>query len=513
MFVGVGASRVRDMFESAKREARLQILAIHARGVPLADDVDLTRVAALTIGFSAADRENLVNEAALAAGSRGQKRVTMTDVQKAGDKVVLGTERRTVLQGEEKKIIAYHEAGHALAATLLPHADPPQKVTIVPRGRSLGATEQLPPEERHNLLESYLRARLGVALAGRTTERIVFGETSSGAEQDLKQAPNALRYNLRMGTRTTRILGAAAALLVAATASCAHAPPAAVAKAGGPPPATRPAEASDAKQQDLMMFVLGNVEFLLLHEVAHLLIAEKDFPIVGPTENAADYIATWALLNEKPFDPNQQDRPLRFLLSAANAFAVAWRSALDSGAPLPYWGEHALSIQRYYQITCLLYGSNPTTFARIPEIAGLPPARAAGCVDEYRRTDKAIRWLIATYGRKPSDPPPPRTTVEFEPPKTLVSERVAAELESQQLLERTADRLNAQFTLARPFKLVVRSCGRPEAAWMPGSRELVICYELMDYIYALGLGQDANRLSVPLPRTPHAASTSARIPR
>ncbi len=307
-----------------------------------------------------------------------------------------------------------------------------------------------------------------------------------------------------------RLLGPAAALLAAVTSSCAHAPVAADHIPADPPRANGTPQPADARQQDVMMFVLGNVEFLLLHEIAHLLIAEKGFPIVGPTENAADYIATWALLNEKPFDPNQQDRPLRFLLSAANAFAVAWRSALDSGASLPYWGEHALSIQRYYQIACLLYGSNRTNFARIPEITGLPPARAEGCVEEYERTDKAIRWLIATYGRKPGDPPAPKSKVEYEPPKTLVSARVAEQLQSLQLLERTVDRLNEQFSLERPFTVVVRSCGRPEAAWIPNSRELAICYELIDYIYSLALAQDANRLNVPLPHEPRAASVGER---
>jgi cell division protease FtsH len=176
-----------------EKDARRDILRIHARGVPVAADVDFGRIAALTVGFSAADLENLVNEAALAAGSRGQKQVDMEDFLQARDKVVLGAERRIVLQGEEKRIIAYHEAGHALAASLLPHADPPEKVTIVPRGRALGATEQLPQEERHNLQESYLRDRLGVALAGRAAESIVFNETSSGAEQDLKQATTIAR--------------------------------------------------------------------------------------------------------------------------------------------------------------------------------------------------------------------------------------------------------------------------------------------------------------------------------
>ncbi|HEU4620325.1 MAG TPA: DUF4344 domain-containing metallopeptidase [Gammaproteobacteria bacterium] len=258
-------------------------------------------------------------------------------------------------------------------------------------------------------------------------------------------------------------------------------------------------ERDERAERDVVAFVDGNIEFLLLHEIAHLLITEKRFPIVGPTENAADYIATWALLNEEPFDPTQRDRPLRFLLSAASAFAAAWRGALDAGAQLPYWGDHALSIQRYYQIACLVYGSDPQGFTRIPEIAGLPASRASDCVAEYRRTDDAIRWLISTYGRKPGDPAPAPTKVVFEAPRTLVSARISESLESLQLLERTAERLNQRFALDEPFSLIVRSCGRPEAAWMPDSREIVICYELMDYIYTLGLGERPGRLDPALP--------------
>jgi hypothetical protein len=308
------------------------------------------------------------------------------------------------------------------------------------------------------------------------------------------------------------LLACLAALLVWAAAGCSHITAPAQATAERQPSAgaeRRPVQTvrdtpqgrSAPSEQELLSFVDGNVEFLLLHEIAHLLITEKAFPIVGPTENAADYIATWALLNEKPFDPAQQDRPLRFLLSAASAFAVAWRSALDSGVNMPYWGDHALSIQHYYQIACLLYGSNPQTFARIPDISGLPASRAQDCVGEYQRTDAAIRWLIKTYGRKPGDPPPPPTPVVYEEPRTLVSAHVVAQLKSLQLLERTVERLNERFALERPFSLVVRSCGRPEAAWMPDRSELVICYELVDYIYSLALNEQAGTLSPLLPRS------------
>jgi cell division protease FtsH len=175
------------------RKARRAIVEIHCRDVPLADDVELDRLAALTVSFSGADLENLVNEAALLAGRNDQQQVTMEILLRARDKVALGAKREMVISDEEKRLIACHEAGHAVAASLLPEADPLDKVTIIPRGRALGVTEQIPEEERHNLNESYLRDRIGVMLGGRVAERLIFGETSSGSEEDLKQATRLAR--------------------------------------------------------------------------------------------------------------------------------------------------------------------------------------------------------------------------------------------------------------------------------------------------------------------------------
>ncbi|XSG84543.1 MAG: ATP-dependent zinc metalloprotease FtsH [Methylohalobius sp. ZOD2] len=176
------------------KKARLEILKIHTAHVPLAGDVELDRLAALTVGFSGADLENLVNEAALLAGRDDRDRVDMATLLNARDKIVLGGKREMVISDEEKKQIAYHESGHAIAASLLPYADPLDKMTIIPRGRALGVTEQIPEEDRHNLRQSYLRDRIGVMLGGRIAEQIVFGEVSSGAENDLKQATRLARH-------------------------------------------------------------------------------------------------------------------------------------------------------------------------------------------------------------------------------------------------------------------------------------------------------------------------------
>ena len=176
------------------KKARRAILGIHSVKVPLADDVDLERIAALTVGFSGADLENLVNEAALLCGSENRENVNMETLLIARDKVVLGSKRELTIGEEEKILVAHHEAGHALAACLLPAADPLDKVTIIPRGRSLGMTEQIPEEEHYNLQQSYLHDRIGVILGGRVAEKLVFGEVSSGAEEDLKQATRLARH-------------------------------------------------------------------------------------------------------------------------------------------------------------------------------------------------------------------------------------------------------------------------------------------------------------------------------
>jgi cell division protease FtsH len=181
------------VLELPGKDARRRILLIHSRHVPLADDVDLERVASRTVGFSGADLENLVNEAALQAARDNKERVDMADFSHARDKIVLGAEREALASEDEKKLVATHESGHALAASLLPHADPLDKVTIIPHGLALGATEQLPEEELHNLRYSYLLDRIGVMLAGRVAEQVVFGEVSSGAENDLKQATRLAR--------------------------------------------------------------------------------------------------------------------------------------------------------------------------------------------------------------------------------------------------------------------------------------------------------------------------------
>lgn len=179
--------------ELLQKKARGKILKIHTRDVPVAEDVDLDNLSARTVGFSGADLKNLVNEAALLAGRKNKNIVDVEDFDQARDKILLGEEREEMLDEEEKRLIAYHEAGHALVAKLLPDTDPLQKVTIIPRGRALGATEQIPETDRHNFRRGYLLDRVAVMLGGRGAEKIVFKDISNGAADDLKKVTQLVR--------------------------------------------------------------------------------------------------------------------------------------------------------------------------------------------------------------------------------------------------------------------------------------------------------------------------------
>jgi cell division protease FtsH len=170
------------------------ILQVHTRKIPLSEDVDISILARATPGFSGADLANLVNEAALQAARRNQKFVMMYDFESSKDKVLMGAERKSmIITDEEKKITAYHEAGHALVAVLLPHTDPLHKVTIIPRGMALGLTQQLPTEEKHNYTKDQLESRIAVCMGGRIAEDLMFKEISTGAQNDIEQATEMAR--------------------------------------------------------------------------------------------------------------------------------------------------------------------------------------------------------------------------------------------------------------------------------------------------------------------------------
>ena len=175
-------------------KGREAILKVHAAKTPLADDVDISIIAKGTPGFSGADLENLVNEAALIAARANKNKVEMVDFEKAKDKVLMGVERKSlIMSDQEKKITAYHEAGHCLVAKLLPGTDPVHKVTIIPRGRALGLTQQLPEDERHAYPRSYLMNNLAILLGGRVAEELIFEDYTTGAGNDIERVSSLAR--------------------------------------------------------------------------------------------------------------------------------------------------------------------------------------------------------------------------------------------------------------------------------------------------------------------------------
>ncbi|HSA87741.1 MAG TPA: ATP-dependent zinc metalloprotease FtsH [Nitrospira sp.] len=175
-------------------KGRSEILKVHTKKVPVAANVELEKIARGTPGFSGADLENLVNEAALWAARQNKKEVENIDFEMAKDKVMMGAERKSmILTEEEKRVTAYHEAGHALMAKLLPGTDPVHKVTIIPRGRALGVTMQLPTDDRHNYSKEFLYNTLAILMGGRVAEELVFKHVTTGAGNDLERATDLAR--------------------------------------------------------------------------------------------------------------------------------------------------------------------------------------------------------------------------------------------------------------------------------------------------------------------------------
>jgi len=173
---------------------RSEILKVHTKKVPVAANVELEKIARGTPGFSGADLENLVNEAALWAARQNKNEVGAVDFDMAKDKILMGAERKSMmLTDEEKRVTAYHEAGHALMAKLLPGTDPVHKVSIIPRGRALGVTMQLPTEDRHNYSKEFLYNTLAILMGGRVAEELIFKQVTTGAGNDLERATDLAR--------------------------------------------------------------------------------------------------------------------------------------------------------------------------------------------------------------------------------------------------------------------------------------------------------------------------------
>jgi cell division protease FtsH len=184
----------RVIVDNPDTKGRRAILEVHAKGKPVAEDVNLETLAKRTPGFSGADLANMVNEAALLAARRNKRKITASEMDEAIDRVVAGPQRRSrVLTAKERELAAYHEAGHALLAKVVPGADPPHKVTILPRGMALGYVMYAPQEDKYTYTRQEIMARITATLGGRVAEEIVFGEVTTGAQNDFEQATELAR--------------------------------------------------------------------------------------------------------------------------------------------------------------------------------------------------------------------------------------------------------------------------------------------------------------------------------
>ena len=206
------------------KTGRKKILEVHTRGVPLAPDVDLGALAASTVGMVGADLANLVNEAALLAARRNHKKVELADFTDALEKIVLGAERKVMLTPADKRRTAYHEGGHAIVGMLTEGADPVRKISIIPRGVSLGVTFSAPEADHFNYTEQELRGKIKVALGGRSAEEVVYGDITTGAESDIQQLTQIARQMVgRWGMSTA--IGTIAVLPRTGRGRCFRAPP------------------------------------------------------------------------------------------------------------------------------------------------------------------------------------------------------------------------------------------------------------------------------------------------
>jgi hypothetical protein len=264
--------------------------------------------------------------------------------------------------------------------------------------------------------------------------------------------------------------------------------------------------AADAQERaspldpDRVRFVIGNFQFTLLHELAHVAIWDLKPPIIGPEESAADYLATVSLLRPLEAPAGGADAWVEFAMTTADAFAIFWQLGEKAGASSPYWDSHALSIQRFYSIACLIYGSDSVRFARVPELIQMPPQRASSCRAEYQRALEATDWLLGFAASKRAGSTSGAMTVRYEPPRTSTSRRLMAEIESRKLIEWTLQRFHELVPLAADATLVLRACSLQEAAWVAEDRELVVCHELLELYYLLSAEQHRDTIESLLER-------------
>jgi len=240
----------------------------------------------------------------------------------------------------------------------------------------------------------------------------------------------------------------------------------------------------DASESDRIDFVAGNLVFVLLHEFSHLVIEDFEVPVLGNNEDAADTLAAVWLIRADRERLEGDFELIRVLLAAADANRILWQTGLEQENPVIYVASHPLSVQRAARITCLAYGSDPELLEPLPEIVGLPDFRADWCEEEYEAAEKAWFWVRDSYILKnPGNAS--GHEVEYGPTDDPDQETLRDLLVASRLLERVLEVVQDSMLLRDDIILMTRSCGEPNAYWDGNTRELVVCYELVDAFFNL----------------------------
>jgi len=244
---------------------------------------------------------------------------------------------------------------------------------------------------------------------------------------------------------------------------------------------------------DRIEFVVGNIVFVMLHELAHVVIEDFDIPVLGNSEDAADSLAAVALIRRDRERPEKDFRFVRMLLTAADANRILWQRGLEKDHPAAYLARHPLSAQRAARIACLAYGSDPELLEPLPEIVGLPAFRADWCDEEFADADKAWLWVKDSFiGESPGTAS--EHEFSYEPIRDARHEAVHEWLVENRVLEKTLEYVRQSLFLPDAITVRARSCGSPDAYWDGNTRELVLCYQLVDAFYQLSAEQGVKDL-------------------
>ncbi len=244
---------------------------------------------------------------------------------------------------------------------------------------------------------------------------------------------------------------------------------------------------------DRIEFVIGNIVFVMLHEFSHLIIQDFDVPVLGNSEDAADSLAAVTLIRLDRARPESDFRLIRMLLTAADANRILWQRGLEQDNPAVYLTRHPLSLQRAARIACLAYGSDPELLEPLPDIVGLPAFRADWCDEEFADAEKAWLWVRDSFLRE-SLGTASEHHFSYGTTREPHHEAVREWLVQNEALERTLAYVGRNMLLPDAITLRTRSCGSPDAYWDGNTRELVLCYQLIDAFYQLSDEQSVKEL-------------------